>query len=104
MAPSPWPGSRSAGPQSSASRSPSFYYANSKLYDATREAFDAAVPVLDREGDFLDAFKRLGCLREPIMEGGVRTGRQACVTHARRTTPPDIVGDALHQARAVMSA
>ena len=37
------------------------YYATSKLYDATREAFDAAVPELDREDDFLDAFKRLGC-------------------------------------------
>jgi hypothetical protein len=66
MAPSPWPGSRSAGPQASASRSPSFYYANSKLYDATREAFDAAVPELDREDDFLDAFKRLGCYLEDL--------------------------------------
>jgi hypothetical protein len=61
MEPSPWPGSRSAGPRSSASRSPSFYYANSKLYDATSKVFDAAAPELDREDDFLDAFKRLGC-------------------------------------------
>jgi hypothetical protein len=66
MAPSRGPGSRSAGPQSSASRSPSFYYANSKPYDATRDALDAAVPELDREGDFFDAFKRLRCYLEDL--------------------------------------
>ena len=37
-----------------------FYRANSKLYFATREAFEAAIPALRKEVDFLDAFKRLG--------------------------------------------
>ena len=43
-----------------------FYYANSKLYEATREAFEAAIPGLRREGAFLDAFKRLGCYLEDL--------------------------------------
>jgi len=38
-----------------------FYRANSKLYDATREAFETAVPALRREDDFLAAFQRLSC-------------------------------------------
>jgi hypothetical protein len=43
-----------------------FYYANSKLYDATREAFEAAIPALRRADDFLEAFKRLGCYLEDL--------------------------------------
>lgn len=43
-----------------------FYYANSKLYDATREAFEAGIPALRRRDDFLDAFKRLGCYLEDL--------------------------------------
>jgi hypothetical protein len=43
-----------------------FYYANSKLYDATREAFEAGIPALRRTDDFLDAFKRLGCYLEDL--------------------------------------
>ena len=38
-----------------------FYRANSKLYHATREAFERAIPRLAREDDFLSAFARLGC-------------------------------------------
>lgn len=37
------------------------YRSNSKLYDATREAFERAIPRLAREDDFLSAFGRLGC-------------------------------------------
>jgi len=43
-----------------------FYRANSKLYYATREAFEAAIPSLRREDDFLDAFKRLGCYLDDL--------------------------------------
>jgi hypothetical protein len=43
-----------------------FHYANSKLYDATREAFEAAIPALRRADDFLEAFKRLGCYVEDL--------------------------------------
>lgn len=43
-----------------------FYFANSKLYDATRDAFEAAIPALRREPDFLDAFCRLGCYLEDL--------------------------------------
>jgi hypothetical protein len=45
-----------------------FYYANSNLYDATREAFEMAVPALRNEPDFLSAFKRLGCYIEDLCE------------------------------------
>jgi hypothetical protein len=38
-----------------------FYSANSKLYNATRESFQAAIPALRNEPDFLGAFKQLGC-------------------------------------------
>jgi hypothetical protein len=43
-----------------------FYYGNSKLYLATREAFERAIPALRREDDFLDAFERLGCYLEDL--------------------------------------
>jgi hypothetical protein len=43
-----------------------FYFANSRLHDATREAFEAAIPALRREPEFLDAFKRLGCYLEDL--------------------------------------
>jgi hypothetical protein len=47
---------------------PSFYYANSNLYNATREAFQAAIPALRKQPDFLKAFKRLGCYVEDLCE------------------------------------
>jgi hypothetical protein len=43
-----------------------FYFAKSNLYSATREAFEAAIPALRREDDFLDAFQRLGCYVEDL--------------------------------------
>lgn len=43
-----------------------FYRANSKLFDATREAFEAALPRLRREEDFLSAFQRLGCYLDDL--------------------------------------
>jgi hypothetical protein len=43
-----------------------FYYANSALYFATREAFETAVPGLRDEDDFLAAFQRLGCYLEDL--------------------------------------
>lgn len=43
-----------------------FYDANSKLYRATREAFEAAIPALRREPDFLRAFQQLGCYLEDL--------------------------------------
>jgi hypothetical protein len=43
-----------------------FYRANSKLYYATREAFETAVPALRREEGFLDAFKQLGCYLDDL--------------------------------------
>ena len=43
-----------------------FYRANSKLYAATREAFEAAIPALRREDDFLDVFERLGCYLDDL--------------------------------------
>ena len=43
-----------------------FYRANSKLYDASREAFERAIPRLAREDDFLCAFARLGCYVEDL--------------------------------------
>lgn len=45
-----------------------FYYANSNLYNATCEAFKAAIPTLHKEPDFLDAFKQLGCYVEDLCE------------------------------------
>jgi hypothetical protein len=41
-----------------------FYFANSNLYSATREAFEAAIPALRGEDDFLGAFQGLGCYVE----------------------------------------
>jgi len=43
-----------------------FYRANSKLFDATREAFEAAMPRLRREDDFRVAFQRLGCYLDDL--------------------------------------
>ena len=58
------------GCYSSASRrlpaAPSSTAPNSKLYDATREAFEAAIPALRREDDFLAAFQRLGCYLDDV--------------------------------------
>jgi hypothetical protein len=45
-----------------------FYHADSKLYSATREAFQRALPALSQEPDFLDAFQRLGCYVEDLCE------------------------------------
>jgi hypothetical protein len=39
---------------------------DSKLYFATREAFEAAVPALRRHKDFLAAFARLGCYLDDL--------------------------------------
>jgi hypothetical protein len=44
-----------------------FYRANSKLYDATREAFERAIPRLAREEDFVRAFARLGCYVDDLV-------------------------------------
>jgi hypothetical protein len=43
-----------------------FYRANSKLYYATRQAFETAIPALRREDDFLEAFKQLGCYLDDL--------------------------------------
>ena len=43
-----------------------FYRGNSKLYYATREAFEAAVPALRRHEDFFEAFERLGCYLDDL--------------------------------------
>ena len=43
-----------------------FYRANSSLYSATRDAFEAAIPALRREDDFLPAFERLGCYLDDL--------------------------------------
>lgn len=43
-----------------------FYRANSKLYDATREAFESAMPQVARQDDFLSAFERLGCYLDDL--------------------------------------
>lgn len=43
-----------------------FYRANSKLYYATRVGFEAAIPELRKQADFLEAFKRLGCYLEDL--------------------------------------
>ena len=43
-----------------------FYDGNSKLYRATKEAFETAIPTLRREGEFLTAFQRLGCYLEEL--------------------------------------
>ena len=43
-----------------------FYDANSKLYRVTREAFEAAIPALRQEPDFLTAFQRMGCYLEDL--------------------------------------
>ena len=43
-----------------------FYRANSLLYEATREAFNAAVPDLVRDGGFLDRFRDLGCYLDDL--------------------------------------
>jgi hypothetical protein len=43
-----------------------FYRANSKLYAATREAFEAAIPALRQKDDFLAAFQRLGCYLDDL--------------------------------------
>lgn len=75
-----------------------FYSANSKLYDATREAFTAAIPALRSRPDFLDAFKQLGCYvddlcDEPVNHLGLRDPRRlqaradGVTTLARRMQP-----------------
>ena len=43
-----------------------FYYANSKLYEATKEAFRAAVSDLVRGENFLERFKELGCYLDDL--------------------------------------
>jgi hypothetical protein len=43
-----------------------FYRANSLLYEATRDAFHAAVPDLVRKGGFLDRFRDLGCYLDDL--------------------------------------
>jgi len=43
-----------------------FYRANSILYEATRDAFYAAVPDLVRRGGFLDRFRDLGCYLDDL--------------------------------------
>src|SRR6266702_7852017 len=43
-----------------------FYRANSLLYEATKEAFHAAVPDLVRGGGFLDRFRALGCYLDDL--------------------------------------
>jgi len=43
-----------------------FYNANSKLYEATREAFRIAAPDLVRGQNFLDAFQALGCFLDDL--------------------------------------
>lgn len=42
-----------------------FYYGNSRLYVAMKEAFEAAIPDL-RSGEFLGAFERMGCYLEDL--------------------------------------
>jgi len=48
-----------------------FYRADSKLYAATRGAFEAAIPALRQEDDFLAAFQRLGCYLEDLCPSAV---------------------------------
>ena len=43
-----------------------FYYANSRLYDATKEAFRIAVPSLVRGDNFLERFKGLDCYLDDL--------------------------------------
>jgi hypothetical protein len=43
-----------------------FYNANSLLYDATREAFVAAIPALAKRPQFLEAFQQLGCYLDDL--------------------------------------
>jgi hypothetical protein len=43
-----------------------FYYANSILYRATRDAFVKAAPKLAGSEDFLSAFQRMGCYLEDL--------------------------------------
>lgn len=43
-----------------------FYHANSLLYEATKEAFQAAVPDLVGTGGFLDRFRDLGCYLDDL--------------------------------------
>jgi len=43
-----------------------FYLANSKLYDATKEAFGLAVPDLVRGANFLEHFAGLGCYLDDL--------------------------------------
>jgi hypothetical protein len=43
-----------------------FYLANSKLYDATKEAFRLAVPDLVRGPNFLERFSALGCYLDDL--------------------------------------
>jgi hypothetical protein len=73
-----------------------FYDANSKLYRVTREAFEAALPALRRNPDFLKAFQQLGCYLEDLAIVSVNglpddERQQACVQGvgplARRIKP-----------------
>lgn len=43
-----------------------FYYGNSRLHAAMKEAFEAAIPGLGTNGDFLGAFARMGCYLEDL--------------------------------------
>ena len=43
-----------------------FYYANSNLFFATRQAFEAAIPALRKHEDFVAAFAALGCYLEDL--------------------------------------
>jgi hypothetical protein len=53
-----------------------FYKANSKLYDATKEAFRLAVPKLVRGPNFLDRFMALGCYLDDLCLTPVNHWRQ----------------------------
>lgn len=43
-----------------------FYYGNSNLYLATKEAFVTAIPKLRMAGEFLAAFAQMGCYLEDL--------------------------------------
>lgn len=43
-----------------------FYLANSKLYEATKEAFRSALPDLVRGPNFLERFAKLGCYLDDL--------------------------------------
>lgn len=66
-----------------------FYFGNSLLYDATREAFYRAIAGGQKDG-FLDAFREAGCFLEDLCREPVNRMDESDRDAARTRSEPDL--------------